>query len=76
MQAAPQAHHALVQVGLDDIRVHILHLQDMKLGFHSVQHTLAVKHSLLKIRRLLEELEFCGHLSKFPLFAEMRVRYS
>lgn len=75
MQPAPQAHHALVQVGLDDIRVHILHVQDMKLSFHSIQHTLAVKHPLLEIRRLLEELEFCGHLSKFPLFAEMKISH-
>lgn len=72
----PPAHHALVQVGLDDIRVHILHIQDMKLGFHSIQHTLAIKHPLLEIRRLLEKLELCGNLSKFPLFVEMGVSHS
>lgn len=76
MGAAPQAHHALVQVGLDDVRVDVLHVQDVKLGFHSIQHTFAVKHPLLEIRRLLEELELCGHFSKFPLFAEMIVSHS
>jgi hypothetical protein len=76
LPAGPQAHHALVQVGLNDVRVHIPHIEDMKLGLHSLQHTLAVQHPLLEICGLLEKLEFGGDLSKFPLFAEIRVSHS
>lgn len=65
-------HHAFVQVGLDDIRVHVLHVQNMEFCFHTIQNALAVKHSLLEVSGLLEKLEFCGHLSKFPLFGEIR----
>jgi hypothetical protein len=68
-----QPHHTLVQMGLDDLSMHTLHLQDMELSFHTIQHALTVNHALLKICRLLEKLEFCGHLSKFPLFAKMKV---
>lgn len=64
-------HHTLVQVGLDDIRVHILHVQHMQFCFHTIQHTLTVEHALFEVRRLLEKLELGGHLSKFPLFEEM-----
>lgn len=66
-------HHTLVQVGLDDIRVHVLHIQHMQFGFHTIQHTLTVKHALFKVRRLLEKLELGGYLSKFPLFEEMKI---
>lgn len=69
-------HHTLVQVGLDDIGVHILHGQNMQLCFHSVQHALAVEHALFEVRGLLEKLELSGHLSKLPLFEDMKIRNS
>ena len=66
-------HHTLVQVGLDDIRVHILHVQNVEFCFHTIQHALAVEHALFKVGGLLEKLELCGHLPKFPLFEEMKI---
>lgn len=68
-----RAHHTLVQVGLDDIRIHVLHIQHMQFCFHTIQHALAVEHALFEVCRLLEKLELGGHLSKFPLFEEMKI---
>lgn len=61
------SHHTTSEVGLDSFRLHILHIQDVQLGFGPLQNPFTVQHALLKVSRLLEQLVLGGDFSQFPL---------
>jgi len=55
-------------MSLDYIWVGILHIQDMKFCFYTIQHPLTIQHALLKIGWFLEKLILCSYFTEFSLF--------